>query len=123
MKCVPCWKHGGFLESFLVEWVSQWYLNHFHSLHQIVTVVTDVKALITSVLVDPSINIVKPKLQQDPLPEQMTNMSIQQMVTLLGFGLKNTCFLFQGKYYEQVYGAAMGSTISSFISNLFYGRV
>ena len=38
MKCVPCWKHGGFLESFLVEWVSQWYLNHFHSLHQLVTV-------------------------------------------------------------------------------------
>ena len=37
MKCVPCGKHGEFSESFLVEWVSQWYLNHFHSLHQLVT--------------------------------------------------------------------------------------
>ena len=33
MKCVPCWKHGGFLVSFLVEWESQQYLNHYHSLH------------------------------------------------------------------------------------------
>ena len=39
MKHVPCWKHGGFLESSLVERISQWYLNHFHSLHQPVTVV------------------------------------------------------------------------------------
>ena len=39
MECVPCWKHGGFLDSFLVEWVCQWYLNHFHSLNQLVTVV------------------------------------------------------------------------------------
>ena len=28
-------------------------------------------------------------------------------------------FLFQGKYYEQVHGAAMGSPISPFIANLF----
>ena len=39
MKHVPCWKHGGFLVSFLVEWVSQEYLNHFHSLHLLAIVV------------------------------------------------------------------------------------
>ena len=46
-------------------------------------------------------------------------MSIQQIVTLLEFCLKNTYFLFQGKYYEQVHGAAMGSPISPLIANLF----
>ena len=46
-------------------------------------------------------------------------MSISQIVTLLEFCLKNTYFLFQGKYYEQVHGAAMGSTISPLIANLF----
>ena len=56
-------------------------------------------------------HIVKQKLQQDPLFLQRTNMSIPQIVTLLEFCLKNTYFLLQGKYYEQVHGAAMGSPI------------
>ena len=46
-------------------------------------------------------------------------MSIQQIVTLLGFCLKNTYFFFQGKFYEQVHGAAMGSPLSPLIANLF----
>ena len=46
-------------------------------------------------------------------------MSIPQIVSLLEFFLKNTYFLFQGKYYEQVHGAAMGSPISPLIANLF----
>ena len=45
-------------------------------------------------------------------------MSIQNIVTLLKFCLKNTYFLFQGKYYGQVQGAAMGSPISPLIANL-----
>ena len=43
-------------------------------------------------------------------------MSIPQIITLLEFCLKNTYFLFQGKYYEQVHGAAMGSLISLLIT-------
>ena len=54
----------------------------------------DVKALFTSVPVDPSIHIVQQKLAQDPTLPQMSNMSIQQIVTLLVFCLKNTYFLF-----------------------------
>ena len=61
---------------------------------------------------DPSINIAKQKLQYDPLLPQRTNMSIQQIVILMEFCLKNTYFLFQGKYYEQVHGAAMGSPLA-----------
>ena len=38
MRHVPCWKHGGFLVSFLMEWVSEQCLSHFHSLPQLVTV-------------------------------------------------------------------------------------
>ena len=79
----------------------------------------DVKALFTSVPMDPSINIVKQKLQQDPLITQRSYMSIPQIVTLLEFCLRKTYFLFQGKYYEQVHDAAMGSHISPLITNLF----
>ena len=77
------------------------------------------KALFTSVPVNPSINIEKQKLQQDPLLSQRTNISIPQIITLLEFCLKNTEFLFQGKYYEQVHGAAMGSPISPLTAILF----
>ena len=37
----------------------------------------------------------------------------------LEFCLTHTYFLFQGKYYEQVQGAAMGSPISPLIANIF----
>ena len=46
-------------------------------------------------------------------------MSIPQITTLLEFCLTNTPFFLQGKYYEQVQGAAMGSPISPLIANLF----
>ena len=46
-------------------------------------------------------------------------MSILHIVTLPEFYLKNTYFLFQGKYYEQVYGAAMSFPISPLIANQF----
>ena len=79
----------------------------------------DVKVLFTSVPVDPAINIVQQRLTKDPTLPQRTQMSIPKIVTLLEFCLKNTYFLFQGKYYEQVHGAAMGSPISPLIANLF----
>ena len=78
-----------------------------------------VKALFTSVPVDPSIQIVQQKLQQDTTLPNRTNMSIPHIITLLKSCLKNTYFLFQGMYYEQVHGAAIGSPISPLIANLF----
>ena len=83
------------------------------SLHYIV------KALFTSVPGVPALSIIQNKLQQDPQLHNRTAMSIQQIVTLLVICLKNTCFLFQGKYYEQVHGTAMGSPISPLVANLF----
>ena len=79
----------------------------------------DVKALFTSVPVKPAIQIVKQRLQQDNTLAQRTSMSIAQITSLLEFCLTNTYFLFQGKYYEQVQGAAMGSPISHLIANIF----
>ena len=79
----------------------------------------DVKALFTSVPVHPAMQTVKQRLQQDTTLPQRTSMSIPQITSLLEFCLTNTYFLFQGKYYEQVQGAAMGSPISPLIANIF----
>ena len=38
---------------------------------------------------------------------------------MLKFCLENTYFFFQGKYYKQVHGTAMGSQISPIVANLF----
>ena len=46
-------------------------------------------------------------------------MPIQHITTLLEFCLQGTYLLFQGKYYEQVHGAALGSPISPIMANLF----
>ena len=79
----------------------------------------DVKALFTSVPVKLAIQIVKQRLQQENTLPQRTSMSIAQITSLLEFCLTNTYFLFQGKFYEQVQGAAMGSSISPLIANIF----
>ena len=79
----------------------------------------DVKALFTSVPVQPSIQIVKHRLQQDNTLSQRTSMSIPQITPPLEFCFTHTYFLFQGKYYEKVQGAAMGSPISPLIANIF----
>ena len=38
---------------------------------------------------------------------------------LLEFCLKNTHFVFQGRFYEQTEGAAMGSPLRPIIANLY----
>ena len=48
-----------------------------------------------------------------------TSMPIQHIISLLEICLRNTYFLLQSKYYEQMHGVAMGSPISPFVANLF----
>ena len=79
----------------------------------------DVKALFTSVPIEPSIKIIKQHLEKDKELHQRTSMSVQHIIMLLEFCLKNTHFVFQGRFYEQTKGAAMGSPLSPIIANLY----
>ena len=71
----------------------------------------DVSALITSVPVDPAISIIKGLLVKNPTLKVRTAMSVEDIVLLLEFCLKNTYFSFEGQFYEQVEGVAMGSPV------------
>ena len=79
----------------------------------------DVSALFTSVPIDPALNIIKDLLVKDNTLKERTVMEVEDIILLLEFCLKHTYFSFQGQFYEQVEGAAMGSPVSPIVANLY----
>ena len=69
--------------------------------------------------VEPAINIIRRKLELDQELLTRTTMKTEQIISLLEFCLKTTYFQFQGGFYEQLQGAAMGSPISPIVANLY----
>ena len=78
----------------------------------------DVSAIFTSFPVQSAIEATKKKLEQDKELHQRTSMSIN-ILELLEYCLCNTYFLFQGQFYEQTQGAAMGSPVSPIVANIY----
>ena len=77
------------------------------------------KALFTSVPIQPALTIIEKLLEEDPGLQERTSMTVKNIICLLEFCLRNTYFTFQNQYYEQVEGAAMGSPISPIVANLY----
>ena len=77
-----------------------------------------VTALFTSVPIDPAWNSIKDLLEKDDNLSNRTVLSAQNIIELLGFYLHNMYF-YQNKFYEQVEGATMGSSISPIVANLY----
>ena len=78
----------------------------------------DVSALFTSVPIDPALKIIKDLSVKDPILKDRTVIGIDDIILLLEFCLKNTYFSFQGQFFEQVEGAAMGSPVSPIVANI-----
>ena len=78
----------------------------------------EVCALFTSIPIESAINIIKKHLEDKEL-HHITSMTVKHISCLLEFCLKNTHFSFQGRFYEQTEGAAMGSPINPIVANLF----
>ena len=79
----------------------------------------DVKALFTSVPIQPAFTIIEKLLEEDPGLQERMSMTVKNIICLLEFCLRSTYFTFQNQYYEQVEGAAMGSPISPIVANLY----
>ena len=69
----------------------------------------DVRALFTSVPIQPALDVIEKLLKEDTGLQNRTSMSTKQIMDLLEFCLRSTYFTYTGKFYEQVEGAAMGS--------------
>ena len=79
----------------------------------------DVTALFTQVPLDPALGIIKDLLEKDFTLKERTGIRVGDIVLLWEFCLKNTSFSFQGQFYEQVEGVAMGSPVSPIVANLY----
>ena len=78
----------------------------------------DVKALFTSVPIEPAINTIK-KLLEDDTEHKRTSLSVKNIIRLMEYCLTSTYFIFQGRFYQQQEGAAMGSPLSPIVANLY----
>ena len=78
-----------------------------------------VKALFTSVPIKSAIKAIKKLLEEDPELHKRTSFSVKNITRLLEYCLTSTYFIFQGRFYEQQDGAAMGSPISPIVANLY----
>ena len=79
----------------------------------------DIKALFTSVPINPALKIIRKLLEEDQTLHQRTSMTMNKITCLLELCLSSTYFTFQDKFYEQAEGAAMGSPISPIVTNLY----
>jgi hypothetical protein len=79
----------------------------------------DVTSLFTNVPVDESVSIIRNKLSEDATLKDRTSLSADQIADLLSLCLKTTYFVYQGQFFKQVEGAAMGSPVSPIVADLF----
>ena len=79
----------------------------------------DVTALFTSVPVDEALVVIRDKLNTDTTLSDRTSLTTDDIIMLLRLCLKCTYFVFQGDYYLQIHGAAMGSPVSPIVCNLY----
>ena len=77
----------------------------------------DVDSLFTNIPLDKTINICVDNLYNDN--ENIPNIPKHDFRNLLNIATKESFFLFNNKYYEQVDGVAMGSPLGPALANIF----
>ena len=83
----------------------------------------DVTALFASVPINPVLEIIRHRLANDHQLHNRTTMSVSHIISLLEFCLNSTSFVYQGQFYQQIEGAAMGSPLSPIVANIFHGEI
>ena len=76
----------------------------------------DVKSLFTNVPIKEAVDVIFDKMTKDA---ERTSLLPERVTELLELCLGSTYFGFQGEYYDQVSGAAMGSPVSAVVANIY----
>ena len=67
---------------------------------------------------DLAVKVAEERLREDASLGQRTSLPVEDIIHLLSFCLKTTQFAYNGTYYQQVFGTAMGSPVSAVIANM-----
>ena len=78
----------------------------------------DVVSLFTKIPVNLAVKVAEERLREDASLGQRTSLPVEDIIHLLSFCLKTTQFTYNGTYYQQVFGTAMGSPVSAVIANM-----
>ena len=73
----------------------------------------DVTAMFTSIPVTEAVSVMKDRLNQDTTLKDRRELSVNQIITLLEICLNTTYLIYDGVFYKQKKGAAMGSPVSN----------
>ena len=97
-------------------------MHHVHNTHEFVEYIKNIKleegkcitpydvtAFYTAVLVEPAIEVIKNKLEQD-IPLQRIIIVVDYIIYLIGFCLNRTYFLSEGWFCEPIRGCSHGLT-------------
>ena len=68
---------------------------------------------------DPALGVIKDLLEKDPTLKDRTVHTVNDIILLLEFCLKNMYFSFQDQFYEQIKGMTMDSPVSPIVANLY----
>ena len=79
----------------------------------------DVVSLFTNTPIEKSLDIIKGRLEADNTLKDRTKLNPDDIIELLHFIVTTTYFSFRGQIYRQIFGAAMGSSVSAIVANLF----
>ena len=82
----------------------------------------DVSALFTCIPPEGAVEVVKEFLLGDQTLSDRTKFSPEQICSLLELCLNSTYFAYNGKFYKQIHGCAMGSPVSPIVANLYMER-
>lgn len=79
----------------------------------------DVSSLFTNVPIGEAVTVIREMLRKDEDLISRTKLSPDEVADLLELCLRSTYFSFNGDFYEQTEGAAMGSPVSAVVANLY----
>ena len=78
----------------------------------------DIVLLFPKIPIDLVVKVAEERLKGDASLGQRTSLSVEDIIHLLSFCLKITQFTYNGTYYRQVFGTAMGSPVSAVIADI-----
>jgi hypothetical protein len=79
----------------------------------------DVSALFTSIPTDDALKVIESYLRKDSDLSNRTPLKVEHLLKLAEFCLNTTYFMYEGNYYKQTHGAAMGSPVSPVVANIY----